>query len=172
MPNIWDMITWSGLMWHRIEKYGGCCEHGNEHSGFVKHREFLDQLRNCCLLQGGPAHGFSVLWYDAVLFGWPPKIWRQQVAPKRLTELHGSQQQLVFVLCVTVRLLRSLPSAPTAHFLTPDKQLENCSIFTGYSTTPALWRFNWAHISLSARRLDASPAFHHPPLQHLSTLIA
>ena len=121
--NIRDMNTWSGLMWLRIEKYGGCCEHGNEHSGFVKHRKFLDQLGNFTYFKDGRAHVVSVLWYDALLFGWPPIIWRQQVAPKRLTELRGSQQQIIFVLCITFRLLRSLPSAPTAHCMTPDKQL-------------------------------------------------
>jgi hypothetical protein len=27
----------------------GCCEHGNEPSGFIKDREFLDQLSDCWL---------------------------------------------------------------------------------------------------------------------------
>jgi hypothetical protein len=29
----------------------GCCEDGNESSGFVKHGEILDQLRGCQLLK-------------------------------------------------------------------------------------------------------------------------
>jgi len=95
------MNTWSGLMLLRIEKYGGCCKHGNEHSGFVKHRKFLDQQEFLASSRRVLLHGVSVLWYDAVLFGWPFIIWRQQVAHKRL----------VFVLCITFRLLRSHPSA-------------------------------------------------------------
>jgi hypothetical protein len=31
-----------GLIWLLIEKNGGLCEFGNEHSDFIKFREFLD----------------------------------------------------------------------------------------------------------------------------------
>ena len=36
---------WTGWMWLRIGKGGGCCECENEPSGSIKCGEFLDQLR-------------------------------------------------------------------------------------------------------------------------------
>jgi hypothetical protein len=33
---------WTGFIWLRIGFSGGLCEHGDEPSGFIKGREFLD----------------------------------------------------------------------------------------------------------------------------------
>jgi len=38
----WDVGTWTGLGWPRIEKGGRPCECANEPSGSMKCREFLD----------------------------------------------------------------------------------------------------------------------------------
>jgi hypothetical protein len=42
----WDVGVWTGVDWLRIEKGGtGNCECGNEPSGSIKCREFLDWLQ-------------------------------------------------------------------------------------------------------------------------------
>jgi hypothetical protein len=38
----WDLWVWTGLGWLRIEAGGGSCECGNEPSGSIKCREFLN----------------------------------------------------------------------------------------------------------------------------------
>jgi len=38
----WDGEAWTGLIWLRIGTGGGCFECGNEYSGSIKCREFLD----------------------------------------------------------------------------------------------------------------------------------
>jgi hypothetical protein len=38
----WDVEVWTGLSWLRIQTGGGTCECGNEPSGSIKCREFLD----------------------------------------------------------------------------------------------------------------------------------
>jgi hypothetical protein len=38
----WDVGVWTGLGWLRIETVGGTCECGNELSGSIKSRVFLD----------------------------------------------------------------------------------------------------------------------------------
>jgi hypothetical protein len=37
--------TLIGFIWLRVRRSGGCCEHGDEHSGYVNCGEFLDKLR-------------------------------------------------------------------------------------------------------------------------------
>jgi len=41
----WDVGVWTGSSWLRIGTGGGTCECGNEPSGSIKCREFLDWLR-------------------------------------------------------------------------------------------------------------------------------
>jgi hypothetical protein len=43
----WAGEAWTALIWFRLEQFAGCCECGNEPSGFVKCGEFLDLLRIC-----------------------------------------------------------------------------------------------------------------------------
>jgi hypothetical protein len=43
-------VDWIHLAKDR-DNLAGYCEHGNEHSAFVKCREFLGWLRNCQLLK-------------------------------------------------------------------------------------------------------------------------
>lgn len=31
---VWDLRTWAGLIWPRIEEEAGFCEHGNENTWF------------------------------------------------------------------------------------------------------------------------------------------
>jgi hypothetical protein len=38
----WDVVVWTGLKWLRIGQVAGNCECGNELSGSIKCREFLD----------------------------------------------------------------------------------------------------------------------------------
>jgi hypothetical protein len=38
--------AWSGMIWLRIGSVASCCEHGVEHSGYVKCMEPLALLRN------------------------------------------------------------------------------------------------------------------------------
>jgi len=38
----WNVGTWTGSIWHRIETVDGTCECGKEPSGFIKGGEFLD----------------------------------------------------------------------------------------------------------------------------------
>jgi hypothetical protein len=35
-----DGMVWTGLIWLRKEKVTGCCEYGNEPSGYIKYEEF------------------------------------------------------------------------------------------------------------------------------------
>jgi hypothetical protein len=38
----WDVGVWTGSNWLRMGSGGGICEYGNELSGSIKCREFLD----------------------------------------------------------------------------------------------------------------------------------
>jgi hypothetical protein len=38
----WDEGAWTGLIWLRIGQVAGCCESGNELSGFIQCGEFLE----------------------------------------------------------------------------------------------------------------------------------
>ena len=38
------MGTWTGLIWFRLVKGGGCCKHGHKPSGSMKCRDFLTNL--------------------------------------------------------------------------------------------------------------------------------
>jgi hypothetical protein len=38
-------------MWLRVESSGDSCEHGDEHSGYIKGGEFLDYLSDCQLFR-------------------------------------------------------------------------------------------------------------------------
>jgi hypothetical protein len=164
-------------MWLRIEKYGGCCEDGNKLSGFVKHRKLLDQLRNVTYFKEGRAHGVSVLWYDPVLFGWPPIIRRQQVAPKRLTELRGSQQQIISVLCITLHFAYyGLSPPPALH--TVWRQTSSFKIVL--SSQDIAQRQHYGGLTGPTYHLARAASMSHrppppppqPSLQHLSSLIA
>jgi hypothetical protein len=43
----WDVGVWTLSSWLRIRQVGGTCECGNEPSGSMKCREFLDYLKTC-----------------------------------------------------------------------------------------------------------------------------
>jgi hypothetical protein len=44
---------WIEFIWLKTETKADSCEHGNEALGFIKGKEFLDCLNDCCLLQEG-----------------------------------------------------------------------------------------------------------------------
>jgi len=48
-------ICWEGVNWIDLAQgqVAGCCEHGNELTGFIKCGELLDHLRNTRILKKG-----------------------------------------------------------------------------------------------------------------------
>jgi hypothetical protein len=52
----WTFRNFGGKMWPgfiglRVGFRKSCCEHGNEHFGCIKDREFPDELRHCQFLK-------------------------------------------------------------------------------------------------------------------------
>jgi hypothetical protein len=41
----WVVGVWTGSSWLRIGQMAGTCEYGNEPSGSIQYREFLDELK-------------------------------------------------------------------------------------------------------------------------------
>jgi hypothetical protein len=46
-----DWRMWTGFIWLRIDINVGCCDHGNEPSGYVKYWEYRMRLRNYRILK-------------------------------------------------------------------------------------------------------------------------
>jgi hypothetical protein len=60
---MWTVINWL--------KIGPSSEHGNEPSGSIKEREFIDQLNNLLLLKVSASRSVSLVsWVVGWLVGW------------------------------------------------------------------------------------------------------